>query len=48
MRSPGSRAHVHLSILNEAVDVPSGKRSYVPVDGVDERVDAADRRRHQP
>lgn len=32
--TPGSSAHVHLSILNSAVDVPSGKRKYVAVSGI--------------
>lgn len=32
--TPGSSPHVHLSILNEAVDVPSGKRKYIPVSGI--------------
>lgn len=32
--TPGDSAHVHLSILNEAVDVPSGKRKYIPVSGI--------------
>lgn len=32
--TPGASAHVHLSILNEAIDVPSGKRKYIPVTGV--------------
>jgi len=32
--TPGSSNHVHLSILNEAVDVPSGKRKYIPVSGI--------------
>ncbi len=32
--TPGSTPHVHLSILNERVDVPSGKRQYIPVTGV--------------
>ncbi|SBS71520.1 exported hypothetical protein [uncultured Microbacterium sp.] len=32
--TPGSSPHVHLSILNEVVDVPSGKRQYIPVSGI--------------
>lgn len=32
--TPGASAHVHLSILNAAVDVPSGKRKYVAVSGI--------------
>src|SRR5690606_5201161 len=32
--TPGSTPHVHLSILNEATDVPSGKRKYVAVSGI--------------
>ncbi|CAI9393419.1 hypothetical protein MICABA_02440 [Microbacterium sp. T2.11-28] len=32
--TPGSSAHVHLSILNTAVSVPSGKRQYIPVTGI--------------
>jgi len=32
--TPGNSAHVHLSILNTAVDVPSGKRQYIPVTGI--------------
>lgn len=32
--TPGDSAHVHLSILNEAVEVPSGKRKYIPVSGI--------------
>ncbi|GAB2697452.1 hypothetical protein BKA24_001032 [Microbacterium marinum] len=32
--TPGAHPHVHLSILNSAVDVPSGKRKYVAVNGV--------------
>ncbi len=32
--TPGDSKHVHLSILNEVVDVPSGKRQYIPVSGV--------------
>lgn len=32
--TPGTSAHVHLSILNSVVDVPSGKRKYIPVSGV--------------
>lgn len=32
--TPGASAHVHLSILNDAVDVPSGKRTYVAVSGI--------------
>lgn len=30
----GDSAHVHLSILNTAVSVPSGKRQYIPVNGI--------------
>lgn len=32
--TPGTSAHVHLSILNSSVDVPSGRRQYIPVDGI--------------
>ncbi len=32
--TPGNSAHVHLSILNTRTVVPSGKRQYVPVHGV--------------
>jgi len=32
--TPGDSAHVHLSILNAALDVPSGKRKYVSVSGI--------------
>src|SRR5690606_14922272 len=32
--TPGSSPHVHLSILNAAVDVPTGKRHYVAVSGI--------------
>lgn len=32
--TPGASPHVHLSILNAAVDVPSGKRQYVAVSGI--------------
>ena len=32
--TPGDSAHVHLSILNAALDVPSGKRKYVAVSGI--------------
>ncbi|WP_434810425.1 FG-GAP-like repeat-containing protein [Microbacterium sp. bgisy189] len=32
--TPGASAHVHLSILNSTVDVPSGKRQYIPVSGI--------------
>ncbi len=32
--TPGNSPHVHLSILNEATDVPSGKRHYVAVSGI--------------
>ncbi|MFS0866573.1 FG-GAP-like repeat-containing protein [Microbacterium sp. 179-B 1A2 NHS] len=32
--TPGTSAHVHLSILNESIDVPSGKRKYVKVSGI--------------
>ncbi|GAA3897578.1 FG-GAP-like repeat-containing protein [Microbacterium invictum] len=32
--TPGASPHVHLSILNAAVDVPSGKRHYVAVSGI--------------
>lgn len=32
--TPGDSAHVHLSILNTAVSVPSGKRQYIPVNGI--------------
>ena len=32
--TPGDSAHVHLSILNTAVSVPSGRRQYIPVNGI--------------
>lgn len=32
--TPGASAHVHLSILNDATVVPSGKRKYVAVSGI--------------
>ncbi len=32
--TPGSSAHVHLSILNSTIDVPSGRRQYIPVSGI--------------
>ncbi|KZE91978.1 hypothetical protein AVP41_01531 [Microbacterium sp. TNHR37B] len=32
--TPGNSAHVHLSILNLATDVPSGKRHYISLNGI--------------
>lgn len=32
--TPGDSAHVHLSILNTTIDVPTGKRKYIAVSGI--------------